>query len=890
MIRSTNLTIPLQNISKVIALTLVGVALFCFDLSAQVMDMDSLGQQVNTDTVSNSDLSNAIILEGFIEQNKTLEAGKTYLVQHNVKVSKGAVLTVPAGTTIYFDHNTSLVIEGGLDIQGEPNNFVQLTSADEEFQGMGILVRGNEGEDISIEYASFRKLIMPLNFDVNWYRAKVTIQNCLFKEMNTGEPNIMITSPLSSLYTIGDKKCEFTFSQNDFVHNWGSIYIENFQDNVLDLRFDDNLLTNNVVYGIDKGIPSNTPLFGYFDDGDKRFLAEIKGNSIFSNYQINAATDTIIREISVGIQGEGESFNIPGNYFRSQDDDYISSTLDHFYQNNTLPLLKPSPVLDKPNADVHAHIYKVTLDNEEVLNYSEIPADVQTANVNFTVYFNRPVTEFGETQMEYIYYDTINNGLRKDNIDLTEGTWSENNMAYSFTVSDGSFMKSDLGYVIIKNFKDNDGFEVPDFTIGQRNAINNYSRLYNKGAAGAGTYYPPAEIISNPGGFIPDPEDLETLQELGELGDLSLLGAYTSLAKTWEVGIQAGTMNYMGDLQSNFMDKNDFRWDVSAFAQYNISKWFSARAAFVHGRVAGNDIDESELGRQRRVANFQSNIWAGSLTFHFHLLQYGISKGEKFSPSIFTGITVLGYKPEARIFTGLNFEGEPTYLAYIDGTFQYSTSQEAGRGDFVWVPLRPIGTEGQTTGGVTDDDPNGVFSRKAPKQYKKWTIGIPFGVSFDFIINKSWIIGVEGNFTLTFTDYLDDISGFYFDRQIDPATGNPHQAIIDANPTIAGHLGGVRGASVELPNSIYVITPSLETAQVPTAALLANPSLAKAVRIDNRGNIYYVNGLNDAYTFPSAKKGDSNRDWMTYFSIKVSKVFGYNRIQKKATNSSLDEL
>jgi hypothetical protein len=33
------------------------------------------------------------------------------------------------------------------------------------------------------------------------------------------------------------------------------------------------------------------------------------------------------------------------------------------------------------------------------------------------------------------------------------------------------------------------------------------------------------------------------------------------------------------------------------------------------------DLDEAEDGRRLRVANFRNNIYEGSLTFHFHLLQ-----------------------------------------------------------------------------------------------------------------------------------------------------------------------------------------------------------------------------------------------------------------------------
>lgn len=887
------------------SLLLACLSTMALTLNAQTADSSQLDDTVPATTIADEPVTeedvpvvNMIVLEGYFDTDKVLESGQTYLVQHNVKVNKAATLTIPANTTLMFEPNTSLVIEGGLSISGKPNQFVTLTSTNQDRQGSGILISGAEGADINIEYAKFSKLKMPLNFDMDWYRANVTVRNCEFKEMNTGESNIMIVSPLSSLYTQADKKTMFVFSNNNFVNNWGSIYIENLQDDVLDLQFENNLITNNVVYGIDQGIPSNTPLFGYYDDGNKRFAAHITGNSIYGNYQINAATDTIIREISVGIQGEGETFDIPNNYFRSTDPNVISAGFDHFYQNNTLPLLRPEPSLNTPPASVHGHIYKVILGEKEVTNYSEIPKDVASSNVSFKVYFNRPVSEFGETQMESVFYDTINNGIRVNPVELESAEWSGDGMVYTFTVTDASFLKNDLGYVVIKNFKDPDGFVVPDFTIGQRKAINNYSKLYNAGVAS--TYFPPAEVINNPGGFVPDAQDLEILEELSELGDLSYLGAYTSLAKTWELGIQAGSMAYMGDLASTFMDKDDFRWGFGIYGQYNISKWFSARAQFLYGRVHGSDLDENELGRQRRIANFRSEIYEGSLTFHFHLLQYGISKGEKFSPSIYAGIGIFGYNPESRIFTGKNALGENTFLSYKDGVFEAATEKEAKRDEFVWVPTKAIGLEGQTTD-ITDVGVQGntiLYSRTPPKAQKKWNISIPFGVNLDFIINKSWVIGVEGGFRFTFTDYLDDVSGYYWDRGFDIGNSNydpnnpadwPHQSIIEANPTIDGRVGNtITGEKVTVPNAVTIISPSGELIEVPTAMLLANPSMANALTSTN-GETNYAGGLDDANTFPSARKGDSNRDWYAYFGIKVSKVFGYNKQNRKLVNSTLTD-
>jgi len=223
-------------------------------------------------------------------------------------------------------------------------------------------------------------------------------------------------------------------------------------------------------------------------------------------------------------------------------------------------------------------------------------------------------------------------------------------------------------------------------------------------------------------------------------------------------------------------------------------------------------------------------------------------------------------------------------LAYDGDNFINAAEDEADRSQFIWVPLSPIGTEGQTAQ-TGDEDPDGKYPyRNPPAAYKLWQISIPFGVTFDFIINKSWTIGIEGSFRFTLTDYLDDVSGNYWDRH------NFHASISDVNPEIQGKLGnGIRRDNIILPTNTNVISPSSAVLPINTAALLANPSLANAVGTDpNTGEVTFNPGANDANTFPTARKGDANRDWFAFFGVKASKVFGQNRYQKKNAQTTTE--
>ena len=186
-----------------------------------VISLSSFGQKTTAPA------RDSVTLEGFISEDKTLTPNKVYVVKYNVKVGKNAVLTVNPGTKVFFDAGTSLVVEGGLNIEGAPNNFAEFTSRNPNAPGNGILIRGGQGKDISIRYAFFNQLNVPLRFESEWSRKNVIIEKNVFTEMYTGESNILITSPMVDYQPGGDNSVNLSFSNNSFHDNWGSIFIEN---------------------------------------------------------------------------------------------------------------------------------------------------------------------------------------------------------------------------------------------------------------------------------------------------------------------------------------------------------------------------------------------------------------------------------------------------------------------------------------------------------------------------------------------------------------------------------------------------------------------------------------------------------------------------------------
>lgn len=110
---------------------------------------------------------------------------------------------------------------------------------------------------------------------------------------------------------------------------------------------------------------------------------------------------------------------------------------------------------------------------------------------------------------------------------------------------------------------------------------------------------------------------------------------------------------------------------------------------------------------------------------------------------------------------------------YIFGGLGFATYNPKAAYNGVWTELRLLQTEGQTT------------------TYSKATFIIPTGIGIRIGISKKIRIGIEGNYTKTFTDYMDDVSTKY----ADPSLLSSPAAVFLSNPSLAYTTGDKRGDS-----------------------------------------------------------------------------------------------
>ena len=190
------------------------------------------------------------------------------------------------------------------------------------------------------------------------------------------------------------------------------------------------------------------------------------------------------------------------------------------------------------------------------------------------------------------------------------------------------------------------------------------------------------------------------------------------------VGISAGATNYKGDLDDDFT----LVFTKPGFGAHVIFLLFSrvhVRFTAFHGTITANDTKASFAGNYTRGLRFYSTIDEAGINvlYTFQNRSRGFSKRNLIAPYIFAGVAFYRFNPKRKV-NGEEFE------------------------------LQKIGTEGQYLPG------------NYPEPYKLQQISIPFGMGFKLKLTDNFEVGAESGFRKTFTDYLDDVSTVYPDKDL----------------------------------------------------------------------------------------------------------------------------
>ncbi|MAJ05286.1 MAG: hypothetical protein CL827_00295 [Crocinitomicaceae bacterium] len=271
---------------------------------------------------------------------------------------------------------------------------------------------------------------------------------------------------------------------------------------------------------------------------------------------------------------------------------------------------------------------------------------------------------------------------------------------------------------------------------------------------------------------------------------------YEYRKKRHEVTLGVGASNCLTDLGGSFIsDPNtevsqiDFlrsvydtdlaksNFSFNAAYIYHFKRKLNFRGNLVFAKIGADDAISDDLNRQNRNLNFKSNIveLSGIVEYYFAKPITGNKfnlkdvQGHKLAPNFLAhwGFYIMGgvggfyYNPK-----GLNnkvYNSE----AHMNSNFNPLVDDE-------WYSLRPLHTEGQGMYG------NKTKFQKDGKTYSPIAICFPVGFGLEKAFNGDMGLKIEASYRFTTTDYLDDVSSVYYNRD----------AIIDKGGNIAGVMSG----------------------------------------------------------------------------------------------------
>lgn len=203
-----------------------------------------------------------------------------------------------------------------------------------------------------------------------------------------------------------------------------------------------------------------------------------------------------------------------------------------------------------------------------------------------------------------------------------------------------------------------------------------------------------------------------------------------------ELGPMGGVSYYMGELNPGrqfFMPRGG---GGLVFRHSHSPRWTWRMHALYMGVQADDALSDVPAQIQRNLS-FRSVVLEFSPMLEFNFFPYEVGNPETpATPFIFGGFALFRFNPQAEL------NGE-------------------------WIPLQPLGTEGQ-----------GASAYPGKKPYSLINATFPFGFGFKFHAFGRLGVSLEWGLRRTFTDYLDDVSTTYADRDILFATHGVQSALL----------------------------------------------------------------------------------------------------------------
>ena len=367
-------------------------------------------------------VTNAIILDGYVEEDMVLTKENRYIFEKNLVLTNSSTLTILPGVKIDMKDNRITVDSDGSKViaNGNKDNFIEIYSSTGLWNG----IQDNSNRLSEYSFLSIKNIDISDNY-LFWITNSVIIDS---HDQHGRISSVQLTkSNVISTYT-----------------PWGAIKWNPLSS-----------VNEGVVYS------KIRPWSIIFQDSHN-YLAEIPqanfNNLINSSYlELIGAPYSVNRPLLVAPDVIGTQDLSGSIYFGTSSESILSKWSKHFYNSDaTIGKIDFTSMTKEPSDVPHGHVWKVLVNGKDALDEYDEMDPIGVGTHEFKVYFNRAM----DTSVD----PTISYGVREPYVQkqITEaGTWSEDGKIYTVSHDINIGAADGINRIRVEGAKDLDNFYIP---------------------------------------------------------------------------------------------------------------------------------------------------------------------------------------------------------------------------------------------------------------------------------------------------------------------------------------------------------------------------------------------------------------------------------------------
>ena len=368
-------------------------------------------------------VTNSIILDGYIESDMVLSKNKKYIFNQNLILTNNSTLTIEPGTYIDLKGTKIVVDNDGSKIiaNGNKENFITITSSTENWNGI-------EDRNAESEY-SFLKL-SKLNFG----KTSIYLINSEIKDSYLSYNDNMLGS--SSFVNIIDSYLEAGIGKPNYFSN----------------QTHTGLLLNDIkLRHVWHTIACCPSLYGTSEGAFEKLINSSIYNFYCESGHLSPEHPIITAKNSIGTETLGSI------YFGTSSEFVFSNISKHFYNSSeTIGKFDFSSLTKIPSVDPHGHVWKILVNGKDAQDEYDQMDPVGVGSHEFKVYFNREMDTSIDPQISYGVREPYNQKIISE-----QGTWSTDGKIYTVTHDVNIGAADGINRIRVQGARDLDYFEIP---------------------------------------------------------------------------------------------------------------------------------------------------------------------------------------------------------------------------------------------------------------------------------------------------------------------------------------------------------------------------------------------------------------------------------------------